>query len=83
MNDYKGFALCSDIEDKELRIRNRGVIMANMADMYMDKKTKKISLRGAGLILGYFECIPKEERNAVEERFTSVMKERGFIYEQH
>ena len=76
---YKGFALCSDIEDEELRVRNQGVIMANIAEQYLDKRSKKISLRGAGLIFGYFNAIPKEFRKKVEEKFTSIMKERNFV----
>ena len=75
-NDYRGFSLFNDIEDKELQLRNRAVVMSNIAEQYT--KAKKITLKGASLILGYFDCIPNEERKTLQDRFENTMKERGF-----
>lgn len=77
---YKGFELFSDIEDLALRSRNRGVVMANIAETY--SRNQRISANGSGLIIGYFQSIPPEERKAAELAFTNSMKERGFVITQ-
>ena len=76
--EYKGFSLFSDIEDTVLRSRNQAVVLANMAES--NSKNRKISPNGAGLIIGYFDRIPKEERKTVYDKFVSEMKSRGFEY---
>ena len=76
-NEYRGFSLFNDLEDKQLQLRNRAVVMSNMAEQYTNDK--KITVKGASLILGYFECIPHNERKALEQRFTEVMKERKYV----
>lgn len=53
-NEFKGFSLFNDIEDIDLRTRNRSVVMANMAEDHIDRKTKRVSPKGAALILNYF-----------------------------
>lgn len=79
MNDnFKGFHLFNDIEDEQLRARNRAVVLANIAE----DNTKKnlITPRGASLILGYFNCVPQEERAVTQGKFESQMKERGYSF---
>jgi len=76
-NEYKGFPLFNDIEDVALKQRNRAVIMANIAEKYT--KAKKISLKGASLIIGYFNEVPLEDRKTLEAKFTEVMKERNYV----
>jgi hypothetical protein len=79
MNDnFKGFNLFNDIEDEQLRIRNRAVVLANIAE----DNTKKalLSPKGAALVLGYFNCIPQEERGAVKDSFAKNMQERGYAF---
>lgn len=75
-NEYKGFSLFFDIEDAALRSRNQAVVLANMAET--SSKNRKISPGGMGLIIGYFDKIPKEERKSVYDQFLQFMKERGF-----
>ncbi len=75
-NDYKGYSLFNDIEDKELQTRNRAVVMSNIIEHNTHKM--KITPRGAGLALGYFSCIPKEDRKGVEEAFEQRIKEMGY-----
>lgn len=77
-NEFKGFSLFNDIEDIDLRTRNRSVVMANMAEDHIDRKTKRVSPKGAALILNYFSLIPTEERNAAKESFAQDMTSRGF-----
>lgn len=76
-NQFKGFDLFLDIEDKSLRNRNRAVVLANMADDH--NKNRLISPKGAGLILGYFSQVPEEDREDVKNKFETNMKERGYI----
>ena len=73
---FKGFSLFNDIEDQELRNRNRSVVLANIAQD--NTRNKLISAKGASLILGYFGLIPEAERGAVQGKFLEAMKSRGF-----
>lgn len=74
---FKGYELFNDIEDKNLRNRNRAVVLTNIAE---DRtRNRLISANGAGLILGYFKEIPDEDKNDVKERFTVEMKNRGYL----
>jgi hypothetical protein len=73
---FKGFSLFNDIEDVDLRNRNRAVVLANIAED--NTRNKMISPKGAGLILGYFGLVPPEEREEVKDRFTVNMLQRGF-----
>ena len=76
--EYKGFSLFFDIEDSALRSRNQAVVLANMAES--NSKNRRITPNGAGLIIGYFDKIPKEERKTVYDKFVVEMKARGFEY---
>lgn len=75
-DQYKGFALFSDITDVALRTRNRAVVLANIATD--NTRNRRISPSGAGLILGYFNAVPEDERAVVQNAFKSVMSERGY-----
>jgi hypothetical protein len=74
--DFKGYSLFNDIEDATLRNRNRAVILANIAETYT--KQNKITPKGASLMVGYFESIPKDERKTVHQQFLVNMVERGY-----
>ena len=78
MNDYKGYSLFNDIEDAALRNRNRAVIMANILEQ--NTKDKKITPKGASLILGYFSAINPNERAAAQESFKQRATELGYAY---
>ena len=77
-NEFKGFSLFNDIEDADLRTRNRSVVMTNIAEDHIDKKTKRINPKGAALILNYFSLIPGAERDAAKNKFAEDMNNRGF-----
>jgi len=72
-----GYSLFNDIEDSDLQERNRAVVMSNMAEAYTKKG--KITLKGTGLIVNYFNEIPQEKRQSLYQRFESTMKERGYV----
>lgn len=75
-NTYKGFSLFNDIEDAVLRLRNRAVVFANIAED--NTKDLLISPKGAGLVLGYTSKLPKEDVASVTESFKNEMIRRGF-----
>jgi len=79
-NELYGYSLFNDIEDQALQERNRAVVMANMAEAYTKKG--KISLKGTGLIVNYFNEVPEPQRMALYKKFESVMLERGFNVSQ-
>lgn len=76
MSNFKGFDLFLDIEQNDLRNRNRAVVLANIASDHT--KNGKISPVGAGLVIGYFNQIPLGEREDVKQRFSNEMNLRGF-----
>lgn len=75
--NYKGYDLFDSIDDKELRIRNQSVVLANIAQD--NSKGKTITPRAAAIILGYFGQVPAEDRFLVRESFTKTMMDRGYI----
>ena len=81
MKDYKGFSTFNDIEDVELRDRNRAVVMTNIAENHC--KNNLITPGGAGILLGYFNALPAEERKNVLKQFMEKMYDRGFKLTQH
>lgn len=78
VNEFKGFSLFKDIDDVELRARNRAVILTNLAEDYTNKE-KKINAKGIGLIIGYFDQIPEDERAVVRDKFAETMLQRGYV----
>lgn len=78
-NEFKGFSLFNDVEDAELRAQNRGRVMANMAEDHTEKNKKRITPKGASLILNYFNLIIDKDRNAAKDKFKTEMEARGFV----
>lgn len=74
---YKGFCLFSDIEDYALKTRNRAVVLANLADD--NSEARRITAKGAALILGYFQQIPTDEREDTKKAFSENMIQRGYL----
>lgn len=81
-NEYKGFSLFNEIQDKELRTRNRAVILANITEDNLTPN-KRVTPKGAVLVLGYFTCIPDEEKADTEKAYARAMQERGFVQWTH
>lgn len=76
MNEYKGFSMFNDIENVDLRNRNRAVVLANIASD--NSKNRRITPGATGLILGYFKNLPDEDKKDVQARFVKEMNLRGF-----
>lgn len=76
MNNYRGYDLFNDFEDKALQTRNRAVILTNiLQDNFRDGK---ISPNGAGLVVGYTNAISEAERKEVVQEFVKQANQRGF-----
>jgi 2,4-dienoyl-CoA reductase-like NADH-dependent reductase (Old Yellow Enzyme family) len=76
-NEINGYSLFNDIDDENLRIRNRAVVMANMCQNNMKKD--KISPKGMALVVGYFNAIKDAvERSKTIAKFEIMMEERGY-----
>ena len=75
-DDFRGFSLFSDIEDYVLRVRNRAVVLTNMAED--NSQSSLINAKGVALILGYFQQVPEDEREDLTAKFKTTMAERGF-----
>lgn len=81
MDNYKGYALFSDIEDEVLKTRNRAVVMCNIFEDNPDPHGKDyVAQKGALLIFGYMEAVPKGERGSLAREFQKQMLERGYRY---
>lgn len=78
-DNFKGFSLFNDIEDTDLQTQNRARVLFNIAEDHI--KSKRINQKGVALILGYFNCVPEEDRISVQARFKELMLKNGFILE--
>ncbi len=76
---YRGFDLFSDLEDASLKAHNRAAIMSNICESHT--KRGKITPGGAGLVMGYFNCIPVEERKSTFDKFITTMSGRNYFME--
>ena len=79
-DNYKNYDLFNDIQDVELRNRNRAVVLANIAEDHT--RSGFMSPRGATLVIGYFNEIPDADKQDVQRRFQQNMKERGYAFTQ-
>ena len=77
--EYKGYSLFNDITDKALRIRNRGVVMANMA--IDGKKGTGVGAGAAADLFKYLGYVDQAERKDVLNAFITRMNEEGYKVE--
>ena len=75
-DNYKTLPLFSDIEDVELRARNRAVVLANVSEQYT--KQNKITAKGAAIVLGYFNTVPDVDKRDLMAAYEGQMRERGY-----
>lgn len=74
----KGFEYFTDIEDKELRIRNTAVFATNLFEDHFDRQQDDLTERGKMLLILYWNKVDASIRTEVFEKFKQFMKERGF-----
>jgi hypothetical protein len=68
-NEFMGYGLFNDIEDEQLRTRNRAVAMGNITERFLTNAG--ITVEGHNMLTGYFGQVPEGERAAV---FTSYIE---------
>lgn len=71
-NEFKGYSLFNDVEDKELQAFNRARVMANI----MEDHSVERNVNGTGLMLlmGYFQSLPEgQEREDVHAALTKIL----------
>lgn len=81
INQYKGYALFNDVEDRELRVRNRATVLANIFED--NSRDGKVNLRGNQDAVGYFAQLPKEELRDIYAVLSQVLVERGITQRVH
>lgn len=76
VDNYKGHATFNDVEDYELRQRNRTVVMVNMLTA---NKPLNGKLRTGVVVeaINYFRCIPREDRKELLTRVNDALLELG------
>lgn len=76
----KGYSLFNDIEDRDLRIRNRAVVLTNiMEDGFVQGR---VSSKSALIIMNYFHHVPEEEKDETLALFQTEAKARGFVKQE-
>ena len=77
MNEYQefnGYSLFTDLEDKKAQIYNRARVMKNM--MMDNSKDKVVNAQGKFLIIGYMNQLPTEARAAVYSKLEELLKQK-------
>lgn len=74
-DDYAGYSLFTDVEDKELQVYNRARTMVNIMEDH--SVGKNVSGRGAMICAGYFNKLPAEDREAVHSKTAAILLEKG------
>jgi len=69
------YTLFEEVEDRELRDRNRGVVMVNIYEDYC--RDDKMSAAGVAALLGYFKQIPDDEQASAFVMFNTLIQQRG------
>lgn len=79
---YHTYHLFDDVEDRNLRIKNRSTVLVNIMEDNLQKseKGKEVSEKGARVIFGYFAQIPPDERGEVMNGFQQELARRGYSY---
>lgn len=80
MNEYQefnGYSLFTDLEDKEAQIYNRARVMKNM--MMDNSKDKVVNAQGKFLIIGYMNQLPTEDRAAVYSKLEELLKQKAVV----
>jgi len=77
-------AIFDDVEDKTLRIRNRGAILANIFERYTTSTPKGDVLLPKDLAMcmreldEYYSRMPKHEVRAAKDAMMTHLKDRGY-----
>lgn len=76
MKDYQGYSLFLEVEDFDLKARNRGAVLTNIFEDHSEKD--KVSSQGARMMMEYLQEIPSLEREVVYREFVKTLAKRGY-----
>lgn len=81
-DNYRGFGLFNDVEDKGLQSYNRARILVNMMEdneaLNADGE-RGVSVKGAALVSGYFMQVPEADREQVRDEVERILTEKGML----
>lgn len=73
-NEFKGYSLFNDLEDKDLQVHNRARILINIMEDHA--VGRNVNGTGALLAYGYFASIPEAERADVHTKFAELLAKK-------
>lgn len=76
-SNFKGYSLFTELESTTLRAYNRARLMVSMMEDNVDKVTKRVTPKGAHLVLQYFEQIPENERVDATKQVELIFQKKG------
>ena len=77
-NEFKGYSLFNDVEEKDTQRYNRARILVNIMEDHSDAK-RNVNLTGLMLCKGYFDLIEPEERDVILEETKKLLEKKGII----
>lgn len=73
----------SDISDIHIRTSNRGAVMANIFEQFVDRATRRILAKDFAMCTRYLERylsrLPRNEVKGAKESMYSQLKQRGYV----
>lgn len=75
VNQYKGYSLFNDVEDKVSQTYNRARVMKNMMLDHSDTN-KVVSDIGQTMLMTYFTHIPESDRQAVHTKLAELLQQK-------
>lgn len=74
---YLNFNLFTDVEDEELKARNRAAIMSNIFEDHANADGETLTPLGFSHLVGYFSKIPDDGKTAALEVFSVLCEKKG------
>jgi len=74
-NEYEGYSLFKDIEDEQLKARNRAMILWNIFERHSENG--KATVKGMAKLVGYTNRVPSGERMAMLDAFNLMIGGEG------
>lgn len=77
VNEYRGYSLFKDVEDVELRDRNRAQVLWNIFES--NSENGNATVKGMAYLVGYTNQIPEAERRPMITQFTLMLHQGGTV----
>lgn len=73
--DYKGYELFNDVEDIDLRTRNRAAVLWNIYES--NTKQGRTTPNGVADMIGYMKELPQEDQQTVINKLSTFIEAGG------